>query len=59
MANGKIAATRPNECQASFCRNDQSELFHTYSGDARGLDRLNGAYHHLDLVPCAGTISVE
>jgi predicted dithiol-disulfide oxidoreductase (DUF899 family) len=60
MANGGIGATRPNDCQASFCRNGQSELFHTYSGDARGVDRLDGAYHHHhDLVPYAGTVSVE
>jgi predicted dithiol-disulfide oxidoreductase (DUF899 family) len=26
-------------------------VFHTYSTYARGLDMLNGAYHHLDLVP--------
>jgi predicted dithiol-disulfide oxidoreductase (DUF899 family) len=26
-------------------------IFHTYSCYARGLDMLNGAYHHLDLVP--------
>jgi len=34
-----------------FCRNDQGEIFHTYSCFARGLDMLNGAYHLMDLVP--------
>jgi predicted dithiol-disulfide oxidoreductase (DUF899 family) len=34
-----------------FCRNDQSEVFHTYSCYSRGVDMLNGAYHYLDLVP--------
>jgi predicted dithiol-disulfide oxidoreductase (DUF899 family) len=34
-----------------FRRNDQSEVFHTYSGYSRGVDRLNGAYHDLDFVP--------
>ena len=32
-------------------KNEQSELFHTYSCYARGVDMLNGAYHYLDLVP--------
>jgi predicted dithiol-disulfide oxidoreductase (DUF899 family) len=59
MANGEIEAIRPNDCQASFCRNGQSELFHTYSGDVCGVDRLNGGYQYLDPVLCAGTISVE
>ena len=26
-------------------------IYHTYSCYARGLDMLNGAYQHLDLVP--------
>ena len=34
-----------------FAKNDQGEVFHTYSCYARGLDMLNGAYHHIDLVP--------
>lgn len=34
-----------------FYRDDQGEIFHTYSCYARGLDMLNGAYHYLDLVP--------
>lgn len=34
-----------------FYKNDQGEVFHTYSCYARGLDMLNGAYHHMDLVP--------
>lgn len=36
---------------SAFYRNDRSELFHTYSCYARGVDMLNGAYHYLDLVP--------
>ena len=27
------------------------KVFHTYSTYARGLDRLNGAYHYIDLLP--------
>ena len=34
-----------------FSRNDQGNVFHTYSCYARGLDMLNGAYQLLDLVP--------
>ena len=34
-----------------FYKNEQGELFHTYSCYARGVDMLNGAYHYLDLVP--------
>lgn len=34
-----------------FAKNDQGEVFHTYSCYARGLDMLNGAYHLMDLTP--------
>jgi len=34
-----------------FCRNDDGEVFHTYSCYSRGLDMLNGAYHYIDLTP--------
>jgi len=34
-----------------FFRDEDGSVFHTYSCYARGLDTLNGAYHHLDLVP--------
>ena len=34
-----------------FARNEDGEIFHTYSCYARGLDMLNGAYHYLDLMP--------
>lgn len=34
-----------------FYRNEQGDVFHTYSCYSRGLDMLNGAYHYLDLVP--------
>ncbi|MSR15559.1 MAG: DUF899 domain-containing protein [Gammaproteobacteria bacterium] len=36
---------------STFIRNEQGEVFHTYSCYARGLDMLNGAYHLLDLMP--------
>ena len=34
-----------------FYKGDGGKVFHTYSCYSRGLDMLNGAYHHLDLVP--------
>ncbi len=34
-----------------FCRNENGEVFHTYSTYARGLDILIGTYNLLDLVP--------
>ena len=34
-----------------FYRDQQGDVFHTYSCYARGLDMLNGAYHYMDLVP--------
>jgi predicted dithiol-disulfide oxidoreductase (DUF899 family) len=34
-----------------FYRDQQGQVFHTYSAFARGIDMLNGAYHYLDLVP--------
>jgi predicted dithiol-disulfide oxidoreductase (DUF899 family) len=34
-----------------FYRNDDGDIFHTYSAYARGIDMVNGAYHFLDLVP--------
>ena len=34
-----------------FYKDEHSDIFHTYSTYARGLDMLNGAYHYLDFVP--------
>jgi predicted dithiol-disulfide oxidoreductase (DUF899 family) len=34
-----------------FCKDANSNVFHTYSAYARGLDMLIGAYNLLDLVP--------
>lgn len=34
-----------------FCKNTNGDIFHTYSTYARGLDRLIGTYHFLDMVP--------
>lgn len=34
-----------------FYKNEDGEIFHTYSTYSRGLDMLNGAYHYMDLVP--------
>lgn len=34
-----------------FYKNQQGDVFHTYSCYSRGLDMLNGAYHYMDLAP--------
>ncbi len=34
-----------------FAKDEDGAVFHTYSCYSRGLDMLNGAYHHLDLAP--------
>jgi predicted dithiol-disulfide oxidoreductase (DUF899 family) len=34
-----------------FYKNERSEVFHTYSCYARGIDMVNGAYQLLDLAP--------
>ena len=34
-----------------FVKNDNGEIFHTYSAYARGIDMVNGTYQFLDLVP--------
>jgi len=34
-----------------FVKNDQGEIYHTYSTYSRGLDILNGAYNYIDLSP--------
>jgi predicted dithiol-disulfide oxidoreductase (DUF899 family) len=34
-----------------FARDGRGDVFHTYSGYARGIDIINGAYHMIDLTP--------
>jgi len=34
-----------------FYRDEEGNVFHTYSCFARGLDMMNAAYHYLDLTP--------
>jgi predicted dithiol-disulfide oxidoreductase (DUF899 family) len=34
-----------------FYRDENGDIFHTYSCFARGLDMMNAAYHYLDLTP--------
>jgi predicted dithiol-disulfide oxidoreductase (DUF899 family) len=34
-----------------FQRDENGDIFHTYSAYARGIDMVNGAYHFLDLTP--------
>jgi predicted dithiol-disulfide oxidoreductase (DUF899 family) len=32
-----------------FCKNENGDVFHTYTCYSRRVDMMNGAYHHLDL----------
>jgi len=34
-----------------FCKDENGDVFHTYSAYSRGLDMLIGAYNYLDLAP--------
>lgn len=34
-----------------FAKQEDGQIFHTYSCYQRGLDMLNGAYHYMDLTP--------
>jgi predicted dithiol-disulfide oxidoreductase (DUF899 family) len=34
-----------------FCRDQNGDIYHTYSTYSRGLDLLNGAYNYIDLTP--------
>jgi predicted dithiol-disulfide oxidoreductase (DUF899 family) len=34
-----------------FHRDEDGDVFHTYSAYSRGLDMMNAGYHYLDLVP--------
>lgn len=36
---------------SAFIKDSDGTIFHTYSCYGRGLDMLNAAYHHLDLMP--------
>lgn len=34
-----------------FCKDDNGDIYHTYSGFAKGMAMLNSAYHYMDLTP--------
>lgn len=34
-----------------FYKDESGDIYHTYSSYARGMDMLNGTYHHMDLMP--------
>ena len=38
-------------CISIFYKDENGNIFHTYSCYSRGLVMMNGAYHYLDLVP--------
>ncbi len=48
--NGKVPSDEMPGISV-FYKDQQGELFHTYSCYARGLDLLNGAYNFMDLAP--------
>ncbi|HEX7191040.1 MAG TPA: thioredoxin family protein [Thermoanaerobaculia bacterium] len=49
---GTIAPGRTDrEGMSVFYKNEQGEIFHTYSSYARGIDMFNTAYHYLDACP--------
>lgn len=50
-ATGAISGSDELPGISVFCRNEQGEIFHTYSSYARGGDLLIGAYNYLDLTP--------
>ncbi|HEY1331176.1 MAG TPA: DUF899 family protein [Actinomycetota bacterium] len=58
LATGEVAYNyRPHEWSGteapgiSVFREEDGQIFHTYSTYERGLDMLNLAYHYMDLVP--------
>lgn len=51
--NYRLGSFPVTECPgvSSFARNEDGEVFHTYSAYSRGLENLLGIYNLLDLVP--------
>ncbi len=51
--NYQVGRFPSTECPgiSSFVRNQQGQIFRTYSAYARGLENLLGIYNYLDLVP--------
>ena len=47
--NGFASTEAPGA--SAFYRDEEGNIFHTYSCYARGLDILNGAYHYMDIAP--------
>jgi predicted dithiol-disulfide oxidoreductase (DUF899 family) len=41
--------TSDEQAISVFCKNESSEVFHTYSCHGRGIDMVNRAYQFLDL----------
>lgn len=48
---GTTTSSMPELPGLSVFAREGNDVFHTYSCYARGLDILNSAYHHLDMVP--------
>ena len=48
---GQAPGIADREGMSVFFRDENGDVFHTYSSYARGIDLLNTAYNYLDLVP--------
>jgi len=48
---GQSPGIADREGMSVFFRDENGDVFHTYSSYARGIDLLNTAYNYLDLVP--------
>ena len=48
---GSAPGLEDREGISVFIRDEQGQVFHTYSAYARGIDAVNGTYQFLDLVP--------
>ena len=48
---GQTPGIADREGMSVFFRDENGDVFHTYSSYARGIDLLNTAYNYLDLVP--------
>jgi predicted dithiol-disulfide oxidoreductase (DUF899 family) len=46
-----VPGRNDREGMSVFYKNDDGEIFHTYSSYARGIDMFNTAYHYLDACP--------
>jgi predicted dithiol-disulfide oxidoreductase (DUF899 family) len=48
---GSVPGIEDREGVSVFFKDDDGDIFHTYSAYARGIDLLNSAYNYIDLTP--------